>query len=68
MGKIPKQRGSSSGRGGGSHSQSRFTSTRRGGQPSLGGGGRKGSGCVVWAVAVLSVVAAAGHLIVQVVT
>jgi hypothetical protein len=54
MAKVPKQRGGGSGQGGGNHSQSRFTSTRRGGQPSLGGGGKKGSGCALFLFATVT--------------
>lgn len=47
---VPKQRGGSSGRGGGSHGESNFRSVRRGGRPSAG---RRKGGCL--AVFVLAV-------------
>lgn len=66
MPKIPSQRGGRSGSGGSNHSQSRMSSVRRGGSPSLGGGGKKG-GCTVWAVAFLAGLPVAGYLLSQVI-
>lgn len=57
MPKIPKPRGGSSGFGGGSHSESKFKSVRRGGRPSAG---RKSSGCALFLIVGLGLTAAIG--------